>query len=58
MYACCGAASDGHLHVLQWLRSQDPPCPWDREKCRSHAATSGHWHIVRWIESHTAANAL
>jgi hypothetical protein len=46
------------LHVLQWLRSQDPPCPWDRAECRLNAATAGHWHIVRWIESQAAANAL
>ena len=24
---CMNAAEGGHLHVLQWLRSQDPPCP-------------------------------
>ncbi len=22
-------AGGGHLDVLQWARSQDPPCPWD-----------------------------
>jgi hypothetical protein len=25
---CKAAAMNGHLHALQWLRSQDPPCPW------------------------------
>ena len=26
---CWMAAYFGHLHVLQWLRGQNPPCPWD-----------------------------
>jgi hypothetical protein len=24
---CCSASLNGHLNVLQWLRSLDPPCP-------------------------------
>ena len=24
---CHNLAGGGHLHVLQWARSQDPPCP-------------------------------
>eukprot|EP00605_Chrysophyceae_sp_TOSAG23-4_P000538 GSChrysophyteH1.ASY1.ANO1.607.1 assembled CDS len=32
----------GHLHVLQWARSQDPPCPWDEWTC-CDAADGGHW---------------
>ena len=24
---CCGG---GHLSTLQWLRSQEPPCPWNK----------------------------
>jgi hypothetical protein len=39
--------------VLKWLRSQDPPCPWNRQECRLIAATAGHLHIVQWIDSHS-----
>jgi hypothetical protein len=38
--------------VLQWLRSQDPPCPLNREECRLKADTAGHSYIVQWIDSH------
>lgn len=39
---CWMAAYFGHLHVLQWLRGQNPPCPWDSmvlrvAKQRNHA---------------------
>jgi hypothetical protein len=37
--------------VLQWLRSQDPPCPWHRQECRLIASTAGRLHIVQWIDS-------
>ena len=23
------AVHNGHLHIIQWLREQEPPCPWD-----------------------------
>ena len=36
--------------MLQWLRCQDPPCPWDEFAC-SNAATNGHLHILRWLRS-------
>ena len=41
--SCCIAAKCGHLHVLQWLRSQDPPCPWDENTCCT-VASCGHLH--------------
>jgi hypothetical protein len=28
------ACKGGHLEVLQWLRAQDPPCPWDAGVCK------------------------
>ena len=28
------AAFGGHLEVLQWIRSEDPPCPWNSRVCR------------------------
>ena len=35
------AARNGHLEVLRWLRSQDPPCPWDVDTCTA-AAENGY----------------
>ena len=58
--ACAGAArgghlealkfgAGGHLDVLKWARSQDPPCPWERDDCRERARRNGHLHIVTWM---------
>ena len=30
---CAAAARGGHLATLKWLRTQDPPCPWDSLVC-------------------------
>ena len=35
------AAANGHLHVLEWLRAQEPPYQWDEEACLA-AASAGH----------------
>jgi hypothetical protein len=32
--------------VLQWLRSQEPPCPWDKEAC-TRAAQGGHLGMLQ-----------
>jgi hypothetical protein len=47
---CYKAAQGGHLAVLQWLRSQDPPCPWSALAC-SCAAGSGHLEVLQWLRS-------
>ncbi len=39
------AAYGGHIEVLQWARSQDPPCPWDEDVCR-YAAENGHLDVL------------
>ncbi len=44
------ACWSGQLHVVQWLRSQDPPCPWNDETCSS-AAENGHIHILQWLRT-------
>jgi hypothetical protein len=44
------AASAGHLHILQWLRSQHPPCPWDARSIIA-AASAGHLHIFHWLRA-------
>ncbi len=44
---CLGAASGGHLEVLQWARNQ--VCPWN---CRiADAATEGHFELLQWARS-------
>jgi uncharacterized protein with NRDE domain len=43
---------DGHLDVLQWLRSQTPPCSWD-ERTSEAAAQGGHLEILQWLRSQT-----
>jgi hypothetical protein len=37
--------------VLQWLRSQDPPCPWNVSDCLSLAEEGSHWEVVTWIRN-------
>ena len=39
-----------YLHVLQWLRSQYPPCPWDERAC-SNAVINGQIDTFLWLRS-------
>jgi len=41
--------SNSHLHILQWVRSQEPPCPWNKLTCV--AAASGHLDVLKWLRS-------
>lgn len=45
--ACRYAAMNGHLTTLQWLREQDPPCPWDGHLWESCAMT-GQLAVLQW----------
>ena len=36
--------------MLQWLRSQDPPCPWEKNTCFA-AAMGGHLTVLQWLRS-------
>ena len=47
---CEGAAFGGHLDVLKWVRSQDPPCPWDWRTC-TEAAAEGHLDVLKWLRA-------
>jgi len=47
---CKAAAEGGQLDVLEWLRSQDPPCPWSVETCQ-YAALNGHLDVLKWLRS-------
>ncbi len=42
------AALGGFLRVLQWLRSQDPPCPID-ERTFAAAAETGDVEMLQWL---------
>ena len=35
------------LEMLQWMRAQVPPCPWDARTCE-WAAKSGHLDLLKW----------
>ena len=36
--------------MLQWMRAQEPPCPWNSRVC-SDAASEGHLEVLRWARS-------
>jgi hypothetical protein len=44
------AAGAGRIDVLEWVRNQDPPCPWDEWTCR-YAASYGHLDVLKWLRS-------
>ncbi|WZN63710.1 putative ankyrin repeat protein [Chloropicon roscoffensis] len=47
-WVCYGAARGGHLKALKFLRSQDPPCPWNEMTC-GHAAKGGSLEALKWL---------
>jgi hypothetical protein len=49
-HACASAAGGGHIDVLEWLRAQDPPCPWDAKEY-TLAARNGHVHVLHWLRA-------
>lgn len=43
------AARTGHIAVLQWAKSQDPPCPWPEHGCFfDEAARNRNMQVLRW----------
>lgn len=50
-HVCQRAARYGHLNVIQWLRTQDPPCPWGGGTC-AYAAKGGHLNVLQWARAH------
>lgn len=50
---CYKAATRGHLELLKWLRSQEPPCPFPddqgAEVLASRTAAFRHLHVLEWI---------
>lgn len=47
---CAVAASRGQLAVLQWLRAQDPPCPWTA-RCYEFAVIGSQHKILEWLRA-------
>jgi hypothetical protein len=47
---CDMAVKGGHLAVLQWLRAQEPPCPWGQFTCAS-AAGCGDLAVLQWLRA-------
>ena len=47
---CFIASLGGHLNIVKWCRSQDPPFPWDW-RTYSCAAREGHLEIIKWCRS-------
>jgi hypothetical protein len=45
---CKHAARGGHLHVLEWLRAQVPPCKWSWRTCEA-AAARGDLAMLQWL---------
>ena len=47
---CDYAAVHGFLFLLQWARTQNPPCPWDNLTCEK-AAKGGHLNVLQWLRA-------
>jgi hypothetical protein len=47
---CHRAVAGGHLPVLQWLRSREPPCPWD-EDVYLIAKSQKHMKLLAWLDT-------
>lgn len=50
MDLCDAAAGGGHIHILKWLRAQEPPWPWDEETC-GKAAENDKLHVLQWLRA-------
>ena len=48
--ACSGAAKEGHLKALKFLRGLDPPCPLNERTC-SFAAENGRLDVLKFLRS-------
>ena len=51
MHTTTVAAQEGHWATLQWLRSQQRACPWQKWLCRDVAQSAGHSEMCAWIDS-------
>lgn len=44
------AVKDGDIVSIKWLRSQNPPCPWDHFAC-ADAVAGGYFDILKWLRA-------
>jgi hypothetical protein len=49
--SCFIAAESNNLEILKWLRSFDPPCPWNKKECVTVAKEFENLEVVEWLES-------
>jgi hypothetical protein len=49
-HSCMTAARGDHLELLQWMRAQEPPCPWNEDAC-IYAANGGHLEVLQWLRA-------
>jgi len=42
------ATMNGRLEVVQWMRTQPSPCPWDIYEL-INAVAHGQWEVVQWM---------
>ncbi len=47
---CAAAAEAGHVAMVELLRSQNPPCPWD-ERSGMKACCSGHQPVLECLQA-------
>jgi len=47
---CTEAARQGHMQLLMWARSQNPPCFWNEDVCK-FAAHNGRLDMLEWARS-------
>ena len=46
------AAAGGSVDVLEWLRAQDPPCPWEKNGAAVlTACIVGHLEVLKWLRA-------
>jgi len=49
-YACENVAKYGDLSTLQWLRAQDPPCPWSEKDMFISVIEGGCIPMFEWLK--------
>ena len=51
-YLCTIFARLGNVPMMELLRSQQPPCPWNEAECLEEACEQGHSQMLAWLRTH------
>ena len=51
-YLCTIFARSGNVPMMELLRSQQPPCPWNEAECLEEACDQGHLQMLAWLRTH------